>query len=70
MNSEKIIDYLSSLGIIDENKINNFLNIFSEITRNTSNNNNFDNNNIDIIKLSLFSFLRNISKSFFSASPR
>ena len=63
MNSEKIIDYLSSLGIIDENKINNFLNIFSEITRNTSNNNNFDNNNIDIIKLSLFSFLRNISKN-------
>jgi hypothetical protein len=63
MNSEKIIDYLSLLGIIDENKINNFLNIFSEITRNTSNNNNFDNNNIDIIKLSLFSFLRNISKN-------
>ena len=28
MNSEKIIDYLSLLGIIDENKINNFLNIF------------------------------------------
>jgi len=64
MNSEKIIDYLSLLGIIDENKINNFLNIFSEIIRNTNNNNNFDNNNnIDILKLSLFSFLRNISKN-------
>ena len=64
MNSEKIIDYLSLLGIIDEYKINNFLNIFSEIIRNTNNNNNFDNNNnIDILKLSLFSFLRNISKN-------
>jgi len=64
MNSEKIIDYLSLLGIIDENKINNFLNIFSEIVRNTNNNNNLDiNNNIDILKLSLFSFLRNISKN-------
>ena len=58
MRIENIIEYLSDIGIINNNNLNIFLNIFTEVNKN----NNYNKTNIfSIIKITFFNFIKNLT---------
>ena len=58
MRIENVIEYLSDIGIINNNNLNIFLNIFTEVNKN----NNYNKNNIfSIMKITFFNFIKNLT---------
>ena len=55
---ENVIEYLSDIGIINNNNLNIFLNIFTEVNKN----NNYKNINIVyIIKINFFNLIKKLT---------